>query len=124
MLPPSLTTQVLQYLKHSPSPFSQPHTHYTSEAIVRLMSQLQVFKVSKGEILMILNLRPVSVAGLNAVLEDMGDRFTDIEQEDMLAIIAQVLGHPPTPATSRPVANGPVANGSDGDVSMSGTTVI
>ena len=41
---------------------------------------------------MILNLRPTNVPTLNAVLEDMEDRFTPEQQEDIVAGISEVLG--------------------------------
>ncbi len=41
---------------------------------------------------MILNLRPSSVAALNTVLEDMGDRYTETEQEQLVTTISEVLG--------------------------------
>lgn len=41
---------------------------------------------------MILNLRPASVAALNTVIEEMSERFSDEQQEEMVAIILEVLG--------------------------------
>lgn len=41
---------------------------------------------------MILNLRPSSVAALNTILEDMGDRYSEDQQEQLVAIISDVLG--------------------------------
>lgn len=41
---------------------------------------------------MILNLRPASVAALNTILEDMTDRYTEDEQEQMVNIISEILG--------------------------------
>jgi uncharacterized membrane-anchored protein YjiN (DUF445 family) len=41
---------------------------------------------------MILNLRPASVAALNTVIEEMAERFSDEQQEEMVAIISEVLG--------------------------------
>lgn len=41
---------------------------------------------------MVLNLRPASVAGLNTIIEDMSERFSEEQQEDMVNIVAQVLG--------------------------------
>lgn len=41
---------------------------------------------------MILNLRPASVAALNTVIEEMSERFSDEQQEEMVNIILEVLG--------------------------------
>ncbi|KAF7542536.1 hypothetical protein G7046_g10155 [Stylonectria norvegica] len=46
---------------------------------------------------MILNLRPASVAALNTVIEDMGERFDDDQQEAIVTAIADVLGQFPAP---------------------------
>lgn len=41
---------------------------------------------------MIINLRPSSVVALNTVLEDMSDRYSEEQQEEMVQIILEVLG--------------------------------
>lgn len=43
---------------------------------------------------MIINLRPANAGNLNTVVEEMEDRFTDEQQEEIVAIIAEVLGRP------------------------------
>lgn len=48
--------------------------------------------------IMIMNLRPVNVPMLNAVLEDMEERFTAEEQEDICNGIQEVLGSFPPKA--------------------------
>lgn len=47
---------------------------------------------------MILNLRPASVAALNTVIEEMPERFDENQQEEMVNIIAEVLGSFPQEA--------------------------
>jgi len=42
--------------------------------------------------LMIFNLRPAYVASLNAIVEDMSDRYTLEEQKAIVETIASVLG--------------------------------
>lgn len=46
----------------------------------------------KGELLMILNLRPQDLGLLDCVVEECDLRFTEEQQEQMLGIIAGVLG--------------------------------
>lgn len=75
-----------------PSPLSQTPITYTPSCIKTLIERLQPFELSKGEVVMILNLRPSSVAALNTVLEDMGDRYTESEQEQLVSTISEVLG--------------------------------
>lgn len=43
---------------------------------------------------MIMNLRPANAGNLNSIVEEMEDRFTDEQQEEIVAIIAEVLGRP------------------------------
>lgn len=43
---------------------------------------------------MIMNLRPANAGNLNSVVEEMEDRFSDEQQEEIVAIIAEVLGRP------------------------------
>jgi hypothetical protein len=43
---------------------------------------------------MIMNLRPTNAGNLNTVVEEMEDRFSDEQQEEIVAIIGEVLGRP------------------------------
>lgn len=87
--------QLLQYLSTQPSPLSQKPLTYHPACVKELIEKLQPYDLSKGEVVMILNLRPATTAALNTVLEDMTDRYTDEQQEEMVAIIAEVLGEFP-----------------------------
>jgi hypothetical protein len=49
-------------------------------------------ELAKGEVLMILNLRPTSSAVLSTMVEDMEERFSEDEQNKILDIITEVLG--------------------------------
>ena len=84
--------QVLQYLKSAPGPLSQAPITYGPQCVSDLLTRLRPYELSKGEAVMMLNLRPASVAALNTIVEDMTDRFSAEQQEEMVAIIAQVLG--------------------------------
>ncbi|KAL3960359.1 RNA polymerase III, subunit C17 [Purpureocillium lilacinum] len=93
--PPNLENvvqELLQYLQAAPGPLSQEPTTYTPESIAQLLERLRPFDLSKGEVVMILNVRPASVIGLNTVVEEMSERFTDEQQLEMVYIIADVLG--------------------------------
>ncbi|KAK3196886.1 hypothetical protein K4F52_000230 [Lecanicillium sp. MT-2017a] len=93
--PPNLETvvrELLQYLSTRPSPLSQKPLTYHPACVKELIEKLQPYELSKGEVVMILNLRPATTPALNTVLEDMADRYTDEQQEEMVAIIAEVLG--------------------------------
>ncbi|POR33909.1 DNA-directed RNA polymerase III subunit RPC9 [Tolypocladium paradoxum] len=93
--PPNLemvVKELLQYLQSPPSPLSQTPVTYHAQCISQLLERLRPYELSKGEVIMILNLRPASVAALNTVVEDMAERFNDEQQEEMVNIVAQVLG--------------------------------
>ena len=56
------------------------------------MQRLERFKLTKAELLMVLNLRPRDPGLLDAVVEECDDRFGPDEQEEMLKIIGEELG--------------------------------
>ncbi|UNI19844.1 hypothetical protein JDV02_005991 [Purpureocillium takamizusanense] len=88
----TVVKELLQYLRTAPGPLSQEPTTYTPASISQLLERLRPFDLSKGEVVMILNLRPASVIGLNTVVEEMSERFTEDQQQEMVDIIADVLG--------------------------------
>ncbi|KAL6700351.1 RNA polymerase Rpb4 domain-containing protein [Trichoderma pleuroticola] len=93
--PPNLETvvrELIQYLQSYPNPLSQKPSPYTPGCISQLLERLSPYELSKGEVVMILNLRPASVAALNTVIEEMSERFSDEQQEEMVTIILEVLG--------------------------------
>ncbi|PNP40416.1 hypothetical protein TGAM01_v205006 [Trichoderma gamsii] len=93
--PPNLETvvrELIQYLQSYPNPLSQKPSAYTPNCISQLLERLSPYELSKGEVVMILNLRPASVAALNTVIEEMAERFNDEQQEEMVNIILEVLG--------------------------------
>ncbi len=47
---------------------------------------------------MIVNLRPATVAALNTCIQEIGERYDDSQQQEILDIVADVLGQfPPKP---------------------------
>ena len=74
---------------------SQEPLPYTEGCISKLLERLRPYNLAKGEVVMIINLRPASVAALNTVVEDMSERFDEEQQEAMVNIIAEVLGQFP-----------------------------
>lgn len=84
--------QLLTYMADKANPLSQKPSTYTSDAIPRLFERLRPYELSKGELVMILNLRPASVPALNTAIEHMTDRFQYEQQEEIVGIIAEVLG--------------------------------
>lgn len=84
--------QVLEYFKTPPSPLSQQPVTYNGFTIHRLVDQLHDYDLSKGEMIIILNVRPENLAVLSACIEDFMTRFTEDQQNEIQAIIEKVLG--------------------------------
>ncbi|KAH6604883.1 hypothetical protein Trco_006590 [Trichoderma cornu-damae] len=113
--PPNLETvvrELIQYLQSYPNPLSQKPSAYDPGCISRLLERLSPYELSKGEVVMILNLRPASVAALNTIIEEMGERFSDEQQEEMVTIVLEVLG--------QFKESGPNANGNADDAAEAG----
>jgi hypothetical protein len=68
--------------------------NFTPETIHELTTILHAkpFKLLQAEILQILNHVPRNVIELGMLLEDADERFTEERQEEMVGIIAKVMG--------------------------------
>jgi hypothetical protein len=71
---------------------SQKPLSYDNDSIGRLLQRLRNYEITKGEMIMMINLRPTSKANLNTVIEDLEDRFNEVEQEDIVNGVVEVLG--------------------------------
>jgi hypothetical protein len=90
-----IALQLLEYLRAPPSPLGSTPLPYNQGTIKRLLEGLRPWDFTKGEIIMILNLRPTTAANLNTIVEEMVDRFPDeADQEAILNVIIEVLGQP------------------------------
>ncbi|EPE29400.1 HRDC-like protein [Glarea lozoyensis ATCC 20868] len=91
----TLSIELLEYLRAPPSPLGSSPLPYDQGTIKRLLEGLRPWDFTKGEIIMILNLRPTTAANLNTIVEEMVDRFPDeADQEAILNVIIDVLGQP------------------------------
>ncbi|KAK6189233.1 ribose-phosphate pyrophosphokinase [Pestalotiopsis sp. IQ-011] len=88
----TLRRELLQYFETHPGPLSQKPSAYDETSISRLLERLRPHEITKGEMIMILNMRPTNPVALNTVIEDMEVRFGPEQQEDISAGIAEVLG--------------------------------
>ncbi|KAK3387106.1 RNA polymerase Rpb4-domain-containing protein [Podospora didyma] len=93
-----LSVQVVKYLQRKPGPLEkQEEKHdYSPSSASQLLERLRGAnlgsELAKGELLQILNLRPASNAQLATAVEDLEERFTEDEQQQIVDIIAEVLG--------------------------------
>ncbi|KAK8190332.1 RNA polymerase Rpb4-domain-containing protein [Phyllosticta capitalensis] len=76
------------------SPLSDPHGRYSSAAFRELFTRTKDagFSIEKAELLMILNLRPKSLAELDTIMEELDSRYGEEKQEELLAIVKECLG--------------------------------
>ncbi len=88
----------MQYFQTAPGPLSQVPAAYEPADIRPLMEKLRPYRLAKGELIMIVNLRPATHAALYACIDEAQERFSEDQQQDILDIIAQSLGQlPPKP---------------------------
>jgi hypothetical protein len=103
------------FLRSKPSPISEDPIPYTPARVTQLVERLQPWDLSKGELLMILNLRPSSVLELNSIVEDPNERFSYDQQRALVKAIAEVLA--PIDEDQQNGAGG-INGGAGGDATM------
>lgn len=70
-------------------PYTGPS--YSPAGIRELIQRLQPYQLTKSEVLMILNLRPMDLGLLDCIVEECDERISAEEQEELLRIISDVL---------------------------------
>ncbi|KAF4584448.1 DNA-directed RNA polymerase III subunit RPC9 [Ophiocordyceps camponoti-floridani] len=88
----TVVKEVLVYMRERPSPLCQEPVTYKAECVARLLERLRPYDLSKGEVIMMFNHRPPDVAHLNTLVEDMSDRFSPEQQQEIVHVVADVLG--------------------------------
>ncbi|CAN8103968.1 unnamed protein product [Discula destructiva] len=88
----NLVKELLEYFRTAPNPFAQEPLTYNGFTIRRLITRLDPYELTKGETIMILNIRPENLAVLSTCIEDLIGRYNDDQQAEILAIIEEVLG--------------------------------
>lgn len=87
-------SQLIDYFEQAPSPLGAKPFPYNERTIKTLLEKLRPWDFTKGEIIMIMNLRPHKPESLNTMVEEMETRFTDEEQHEIVRLIAEALGKP------------------------------
>ncbi|KAI9808020.1 MAG: hypothetical protein M1826_004388 [Phylliscum demangeonii] len=96
--------ELADHLRTPPSPLHPPSS-YTPRTIKELFTALKPYRLTKAELLMILNLRPQSEGLLYTIIEDFDDRFQNSEVTNMMTVIANVLGADDTQADGQAAEN-------------------
>ncbi|KAI9840439.1 MAG: hypothetical protein M1838_004065 [Thelocarpon superellum] len=86
--------ELTEYLRRDPSPLASP-SGFSNATIRALFGAMQPYNLTKAEMLMLLNLRPQSIPVLDAIIEEMEARFTNEEQERILAVVEEILDRGP-----------------------------
>ncbi|KAI8826571.1 RNA polymerase Rpb4-domain-containing protein [Fimicolochytrium jonesii] len=81
----SVEKETIAYLEGTPA------SSQTEPEIAAFMQALRSYDLTKAEKLMLLNVRPKSTAELNALIECIEDRFSDDQQEAMVAVVHELL---------------------------------
>lgn len=84
--------QLLEYLRTTPNPFAQKPVTYNGFTIHRLVEKLSPYDLTKGETIMILNVRPENLAVLSTCIENVHGRYNEDQQNEIQAIVEEVLG--------------------------------
>ncbi len=81
----------MDYFRASPSPLAYP-TKYTPMTIRNLFAALRPYDLTKAEMIMLLNLRPNTVALLDVIIEELDARFSEEQQAEIMQLLVNVLG--------------------------------
>ncbi|KAL2352718.1 RNA polymerase II [Cryomyces antarcticus] len=79
------------YLNASHQP-STSNPKYTPSMFTPLMERLGPYGLTKTECMSIVNLCPGDIVALDTIVEECDMRFTTEQQEEMVAVITEVLG--------------------------------
>ncbi|EPE06274.1 rna polymerase iii subunit c17 [Ophiostoma piceae UAMH 11346] len=93
--PGNLETLIREYFRSPPGPLSEQPVKYSADAVTSLVERLSSYDLAKGELIMILNMRPATPAQLHACIEEVESRLSEEQHSEILDIVADVLGHPP-----------------------------
>ncbi|KFY27162.1 hypothetical protein V491_01002 [Pseudogymnoascus sp. VKM F-3775] len=93
----TIVMELMDYFEKPPSPLGSKPVTYNKDTIRTLLERLRPYDLTKAEIIMIMNNRPMSPAVLNILIQEFDDRFyEDVDgiRDDILNIVAEVLGTP------------------------------
>ncbi|KAL8833156.1 MAG: hypothetical protein Q9170_004458 [Blastenia crenularia] len=111
----SILEEVSSYLYSYQTDSSSPLPPTISdEQIAELTRELRKYGLEKGEVLMMLNLRPKELGLLDCVVEECDMRLTEEQQEDVLECVRRIMG------AGEGVDGDAGGNGDDGDQTVNG----
>ncbi|XP_024533771.1 DNA-directed RNA polymerase III subunit RPC9-like [Selaginella moellendorffii] len=100
--------KVYDYLIHTPA------ATQSRESLAKLSKEPLAARLLRPERLQVANLRPASAVEVHLIVEDIQNRFTDEEVEELVSRVNQVLPAP-APSSAAPEAQGAAAAALDID---------
>ena len=76
----------------APTPLAGDTKYDAATAIPKLVTRLKLYRLTKPEMLQILNLRPWMIMHMNLIIEDFEARFNEAQRREIVMIIYDVLG--------------------------------
>lgn len=114
--------QLTDYLSPPPASRSRIPRYqtppYSDAALRALVTGLQPYKLTKSEVLMIVNLRPENLGLLDCVVEECDERFSSEQQDEIVKIIGDVLGREVEGGVHGGEANALATSGVNGEVAI------
>ncbi|TVY56221.1 DNA-directed RNA polymerase III subunit rpc9 [Lachnellula cervina] len=101
----TLRKELLEYFREAPSPLACQPIPYNDGTIRTLLKELRRWEITKGEVIMMLNLRPTTLENLNSIIQEMEGRFGEEDQTGILDVITRVLGKPDGDAERQAMAD-------------------
>lgn len=65
------------------------------------MERLRSYDLTKAELLMLMNIRPTNLEGLNVIIQELDLRFPEDVQYDLVRTVVDVLGQPDVEANKQ-----------------------
>ena len=94
----TIVRELMEYFQKPPSPLGSDPMPYNEKTIYTLLERLRPYDLTKAEIIMIMDTRPTHPAILQNLIQEFDERFAergaDETRQEILDIVAEVLGTP------------------------------
>ncbi|RDW64911.1 hypothetical protein BP6252_10562 [Coleophoma cylindrospora] len=98
----TVVREIIEYLEEAPSPLASKPLPYDENTIRKLMERLRSYDLTKAELLMLMNIRPTNLEGLNVIIQELDLRFPEEEtQYELVGAVVEILGTPDVEANKQ-----------------------
>jgi len=84
----TITYETLQYLNETPAALQTP------ECIEDVLKSLVSYGLTKAEKLQLINLRPTTAVEISLIIEEIEERVTEVQVEEILEIVSRLPAPP------------------------------